>query len=176
MNGLQEQFVAEARELIHLATEDLISAEREGLSAERIDRVFRAFHTLKGAAGVVDLPAMGLTMHAAEDLLAAIAAGRVGSSSAVIDQVLACLDQVSAWVDNFESNQTQPARAGDDARTMADALRNLLASASAVPARTALTSTDFWVTGLGQAIDRVATWKTGGRRPRANGTTVCIIV
>jgi two-component system chemotaxis sensor kinase CheA len=146
MNGLQEQFVAEARELIHLATEDLISAEREGLSADGVDRVFRAFHTLKGAAGIVDLPAMGLTMHAAEDLLAAIAAGRVGSSPAVIDQVLACLDQVSAWVDDFEANQAEPASAGEDARTMADALRNLLPRfATAVSARTALTST---VSGL----------------------------
>jgi two-component system chemotaxis sensor kinase CheA len=153
MNGLQEQFVAEARELIHLATEDLIAAEREGLSAERIDRVFRAFHTLKGAAGVVDLPAMGLTMHAAEDLLAAIAAGRVGSSRAMINQVLACLDQVSAWVDNFETNQTQPAHAGEDAQTIADALRNLLASsASAVPARTALTSADSGLPGWAKRL------------------------
>ena len=49
--------------------------EREGFALERIDRVFRAFHTLKGSAGVVNLPAMALTLHAAEDLLAAIHAG-----------------------------------------------------------------------------------------------------
>ena len=77
MNALHEQFIAEARELIHQATDDLIAAERDGFSAERIDRVFRAFHTLKGSAGVVDLPAMGLTLHAAEDVLAAIQAGRL---------------------------------------------------------------------------------------------------
>ena len=59
MNALHEQFVSEARELVQLATDDLIAAEREGFSAERIDRLFRAFHTLKGSAGVVDLPAMG---------------------------------------------------------------------------------------------------------------------
>jgi two-component system, chemotaxis family, sensor kinase CheA len=141
MNALQEQFVAEARELIDRATEDLITAEREGFSTERIDRVFRAFHTLKGAAGVVDLPAMGLVLHAAEDLLSAVAAGRVGSSPVLIDQVLACLDQVSAWVDNFETHQAHPARAGGDARTMADALRNLVGtSASTGAARTASTT------------------------------------
>ena len=78
MNALHEQFVAEARELIHQATDDLIAVEREGASAERIDRIFRAFHTLKGSAGVVELPAMTLTLHAAEDLLAAIHGGRLG--------------------------------------------------------------------------------------------------
>ncbi len=135
MNTLQEQFVAEARELVHQATDDLIAAEREGFSTERIDRVFRAFHTLKGSAGVVDLPAMGLVLHAAEDLLAAVAAGRLGSSPAMIDQLLVCLGQVSTWVDNFEDRQTEPASAGEDARMMADTLRRTLSpSASAGPA------------------------------------------
>jgi two-component system chemotaxis sensor kinase CheA len=142
MNGLQEQFVSEARELIQVATEDLIAAEREGFSAERSDRVFRAFHTLKGAAGVVDLPAMGVTMHAAEDLLAAVSAGRIVSSPAVIDQILACLDQVSNWVDSFEVNQAEPERAGDDALKVVNALRTLLApTVSAAPAHASLTNT-----------------------------------
>ena len=161
MNGLQEQFVAEARELIHLATEDLIAAESEGLSAERTDRVFRAFHTLKGAAGVVDLPAMGLTMHAAEDLLAAISAGRVGSSPAAIDQLLACLDQVSAWVDNFETNQPQPARANEGARTMAEALRNLLAE-PAVPTRTAVINTGSGLPDWAKQLMESQRGKTAG--------------
>ena len=108
MNALHEQFVAEARELIQQATDDLIAVEREGFAAERIDRVFRAFHTLKGSAGVVDLPAMSVTLHAAEDLLAAIQAGRLEASPAIIDQALACLDQVSRWVDDFEARGFLP--------------------------------------------------------------------
>ncbi len=130
MNTLQEQFVAEARELVHQATDDLIVSEREGFSTERIDRVFRAFHTLKGSAGVVDLPAMGLVLHAAEDLLAAVAAGRAEPSPGLIDQLLVCLGQVSTWVDNFEDRQTEPARAGEDARTIADTLRRTLSSSA----------------------------------------------
>jgi two-component system chemotaxis response regulator CheY len=51
VNALHEQFIAEARELIHQATDDLIAVEREGFAPERIDRVFRAFHTLKGSGG-----------------------------------------------------------------------------------------------------------------------------
>ena len=38
MNALHEQFIAEARELIHQATDDLIAIEREGCPLERIDR------------------------------------------------------------------------------------------------------------------------------------------
>lgn len=140
MNELRDQFIVEARELIHQATDDLIAAERDGFTAERIDRVFRAFHTLKGSAGVVDLPAMGLVLHAAEDLLGAIQGGRLGASQSVIDQALACLDQVAEWVDEYEANETLSPAAGDHARAMTEALRNVIAArgaSDAVPAATA---------------------------------------
>jgi two-component system, chemotaxis family, sensor kinase CheA len=130
MNALHEQFVVEARDLIQQATDDLIALEREGFATERIDRIFRAFHTLKGSAGVVELPAMGLTLHAAEDLLAAINNGRMAATSAVIDQSLACLDQVSRWVDDFEAEGSLPSHAGEDARSMAARLRDLLSGSS----------------------------------------------
>jgi two-component system chemotaxis sensor kinase CheA len=125
MNELYEQFVIEARELIAQATDDLIALERDGFAVARVDRVFRAFHTLKGSAGVVDLPAMSLVLHAAEDLLAAIHGGRLAASPAIIDAALACLDQVSGWVDGFEAAGALPAAAGDAARATAERLRAL---------------------------------------------------
>jgi two-component system, chemotaxis family, sensor kinase CheA len=128
VNALHEQFVIEARELIHQATDDLIAMERDGFAPERIDRTFRAFHTLKGSAGVVALPAMTLALHAAEDLLAAIHAGRLSASTEAVDQALACLDKVSVWVDDFEDAASLPPDAGDDARRIAERLRALLSA------------------------------------------------
>ena len=130
MNALQEQFIAEARELVHQATDDLMAVERDGASGERIDRIFRAFHTLKGSAGIVELPAMTLTLHAAEDLLTAIHRGRLAVSADIIDQALACLDQVSRWVDAFEADGALPVQAGDDAKAMTARLRDLLSATS----------------------------------------------
>jgi len=126
MNALHEQFVTEARELIHQAGDDLIAVEREGASPERIDRIFRAFHTLKGSAGVVELSAMILSLHAAEDLLAAIHGGRMAVTPAMIEVALACLDQVSQWVDDFETQGGLPVHAGQDAQSMAGRIRDLL--------------------------------------------------
>jgi two-component system chemotaxis sensor kinase CheA len=126
VNALHEQFITEARELISQATDDLIALDREGSTPERIDRVFRAFHTLKGSAGIVELPAMSMMLHAAEDVLAAIHAGRIGADSDVIDQGLACLDQVSKWVDEFEARAALPAHAAEVARAMAERLRAFL--------------------------------------------------
>jgi two-component system chemotaxis sensor kinase CheA len=126
VNALQEQFVTEARELIRQATDDLIALERDGTSPERIDQVFRAFHTLKGSAGVVELPAMSIALHAAEDLLEAVRHGALGVSADIIDQALACLDQVSRWVDDFESEGSLTAQAGEHGRALAERLRSFL--------------------------------------------------
>ena len=133
MTPLQEQFVAEARELIQEATDDLIALESEGFRADRIDRVFRAFHTLKGSAAVVDLAAMSLTVHAAEDLLAAIQREHLELTPDVIDRTLACLDLVSQWVDDFASRGSLPSHAGDAAVTMKEQLRGLLSSPASWP-------------------------------------------
>ena len=126
MSALQEQFVTEARELIRQATDNLIALERDGASPERVDSVFRAFHTLKGSAGVVELPAMSIMLHAAEDLLDSVRHGTLGAGAEIIDAALACLDQVSRWVDNFEAAGALPSRAGEEGRAMAERLRSLL--------------------------------------------------
>jgi two-component system chemotaxis sensor kinase CheA len=151
MNALHEQFVIEARELIAQATDDLIALERDGAAGARIDRVFRAFHTLKGAAGVVELPAMSVVLHAAEDLLAAIHAGRLTASRAIIDAALACLDQVSDWVDGFEGGGALPSGAGEGARAMAERLRALLSETSIDASKTvsdADAAVPDWAVGL----------------------------
>ena len=135
VSALQEQFVNEARELIRQATDDLIALERDGASPERVDRVFRAFHTLKGAAGVVELPAMSVMLHAAEDLLARVRQGALGSGPDIIDAALACLDQVSRWVDDFEAVGALPAQAGEDGRVLAERLRTFLPAEAGEPAR-----------------------------------------
>jgi two-component system chemotaxis sensor kinase CheA len=126
VSALREQFVIEARELIGQATDNLIALERDSASPERIDRVFRAVHTLKGSAGVVELPAMATMLHAAEDLLAAVRNGSLAVDSGIVDAALACLDQVSRWVDEFEAAHALPLQAGGEGRAMAKRLRALL--------------------------------------------------
>jgi two-component system chemotaxis sensor kinase CheA len=140
MSALGEQFVLEARDLIVQATDALIAIERDGVNDDQVDRLLRAFHTLKGSAGLLDMPAMALTMHAAEDLVAAVRSGRVATTATVIDQALACLDLVARWVDAFEATGEIPPDAGQAARDASERLGRLLSpgAAAAVPAGEAL--------------------------------------
>ncbi|WP_395672727.1 chemotaxis protein CheA [Inquilinus sp.] len=149
MNEFIEQFLIESRELVEQASDDLLTLEQRPDDRERLDSAFRAFHTLKGAAGIVDFAAMARAMHAAEDVLAALRAGAGRVSTELISHCLACLDQVVRWLDGMAADGEPPG----DADTAADAVvqrfagLSILAPAQAVaaPDRSAAAG---WMTAL----------------------------
>src|SRR6202012_278822 len=71
--------------------------------AAHLDGVFRAVHTLKGSAGIVDFPAMARGLHAAEDALSAVRTGVRTPTPALIGDCLSVLDQVVRWFDAIEA-------------------------------------------------------------------------
>jgi two-component system chemotaxis sensor kinase CheA len=115
MNEFIEQFLVECRELVAQATDDLLAVEEHGDDRERLDSAFRAFHTLKGAAGIVDFDAMGRALHAAEDVLAAVRSKASPAHPQLIGDGLACLDQVSQWLDAMQVDGEIPPGADAEA-------------------------------------------------------------
>ena len=115
MNEFVEQFLIEGRELVAQGNDDLLALEEHPDDRERLDGAFRAFHTLKGAAGIVDFVAMSRALHAAEDVLSAVRSNSAPVTPGLIDLCLACLDQVSAWIDRMRSSGEIPADADADA-------------------------------------------------------------
>ena len=108
MNEFVEQFVIEGRELVAQGNDDLLALEERPDDKERLDSAFRALHTLKGAAGIVDFVAMGRALHAAEDALSAVRSGNAPVTSPLIDLCLASLDQVGAWIDLMQARGDVP--------------------------------------------------------------------
>ncbi len=112
MNEFLQQFVIESRELADAASDGLLALEVAPRDAARLDEVFRAFHTLKGSAAIVEFPAMESAMHAAEEVLTEARAGRHPLTSARIGQCLSHLDQVTVWLDAIERSGELPRDAG----------------------------------------------------------------
>jgi two-component system, chemotaxis family, sensor kinase CheA len=108
MNEFVEQFLVEARELVEQATADLLTLEREPDDRASLDGSFRAFHTLKGCAGIVDFAPMERAMHAAEDVLSMVRRGDRPITARVIGDCLICLDQVVQWLDAIEECHELP--------------------------------------------------------------------
>lgn len=128
MNEFLEAFLQEARELVEQASGDLLAVERRHDDKGRIDSAFRAFHTLKGSAGIVEFDAMARLLHAAEDVLGRVRNGTEPVTGPLISRCLACLDQVLVWLRYIEEHGKLPE---DDAG--ADRLVAAFAGASEPP-------------------------------------------
>ena len=115
MNEFLEQFLIESRELIAQASDDLLALEHAPGDAGRFDSAFRAMHTLKGAAGIMDFDAMARVCHAAEDRLSTIRLDAAAMTPALINDCLACLDQMTEWLAAMEASEALPETAEADA-------------------------------------------------------------
>jgi chemosensory pili system protein ChpA (sensor histidine kinase/response regulator) len=87
-----EYFVPEAEEHLQIVTECLLSLEANPNDAD-IHRLFRAMHTVKGAAAQVGLQRIALVAHRAEDLIARLRDGALQPRAEIVDL---CLDAVDA--------------------------------------------------------------------------------
>ena len=114
MNEFLQQFVIESRELVDAAGNGLLALEQSPADAARLDEVFRAFHTLKGSAAIVEFPAMEGVMHAAEETLTEARSGRRPLTSARIGLCLSHLDRVTRWLDAIEASGELPREAGGE--------------------------------------------------------------
>ena len=108
MNEFLQQFLVESRELIEQASDGLLSLEHSPHDTERLDAVFRAFHTLKGGAGIVEFPAMEHATHAAEDVLSEVRLGTRPLTPELVGHCLECLDRVLQWLDMLEQTGELP--------------------------------------------------------------------
>jgi len=111
MDELLAQFLIESRELVDNAVDDLLALEKAPNDPKRFDDVFRAFHTLKGGAGIVDFAAMQTALHFAEGALAAARTESRPVTALDIGNCLSCLDRVTEWLDDIESAGAIPADA-----------------------------------------------------------------
>src|SRR5438445_7697737 len=73
-------------------TTALLTLQRDGAGAAEIAELFRAIHTLKGAAYVVGCRPIGELAHGLEDLLVAVREGRAALTPTLLDVSLAAVD------------------------------------------------------------------------------------
>ncbi len=126
MNEFVEQFLLESRELVAQATDDLMALGEKPGDRERLDGAFRAFHTLKGAAGIVEFAAMARALHAAEDILAKLRSSAVPIAPIILDECLTCLDLTSRWLDHMQASGDTPPAADVEADEMIARLAGLM--------------------------------------------------
>lgn len=123
--ALWQEFAGESED--HLDTIDRILSAGESDRAA-VDRLFRAFHSLKGMSDALGAPGMKHVAHRAEDLLGLARNGRLAVQGAVADGLLAA-------VDTLRRQRATLLEAHRDVPAPADLLARLAGLAEAGPAR-----------------------------------------
>ena len=122
MEELLAQFLIEGPELVQQGSDALFALERNPEDRPSLDDAFRALHTLKGSAGLFDMPPLENALHAAEDVLGIAREGRRGLSQAMLNALLATLTQTERWLAALQETEQLPA---DAVQTSASLVRAL---------------------------------------------------
>lgn len=101
-------FVLEARELLDDLGGQLVGLEQTPDDRERLNAVFRAFHTLKGGAGFLGATPLVQLCHAAEETLGMVRAGQAALLPRHFDAAQQSLDWLQAMVDAIETEDPVP--------------------------------------------------------------------
>lgn len=103
-----DAFVQEAEDLLAEIDEAAL-ALGEGETTETIDRIFRAFHTIKGSSGMCGLTAVAAFTHHIETLLDDVWGGAIAVTPQLADLVLAGRDQLRAIITAEMGGEPVPA-------------------------------------------------------------------
>lgn len=105
---LVADFIVEARDHLATAEAHLLAVEQEDNKPDAIHAIFRAYHTIKGLAGFLELAEIREVAHEIETLLDFARSGRLAITPDVTDAVLGGTDFLRRWLKFLESS------AGDD--------------------------------------------------------------
>lgn len=91
---LLQEFLIESEELLQGVDQDLVGLETSPNEEEILNRIFRAWHTIKGTAGFLGLEPVVRVGHCAEDVLTNLRQGQIQLNQRIMDALLAARDQL----------------------------------------------------------------------------------
>ncbi|MCF8707960.1 chemotaxis protein CheA [Rhizorhapis sp. SPR117] len=94
MDELLAEFISETQETLEALSGEIVAWETDPTDRERLDAIFRFFHTVKGSCGFLNLPRFEKISHAAEDVLSEIRAGNRIPDPETVSAVLAIMDRI----------------------------------------------------------------------------------
>ena len=121
--SLLADFIIEAREHLEAVDINLLTLEDNAQDQEALNAVFRAFHTIKGVAGFLNLEHIGNLAHEAETLLGRVQKGElplIGGSIDVIFDANDMLKRLIADVSAAMAGNTSPVVPAELPRVIAD--------------------------------------------------------
>jgi len=106
MDDMLKDFVVEAMDLAVNVEEHLLRLERDPENKETLNAVFRSFHTIKGGAGFMGLPALVAACHLTENLFDALRTGAAPVTPLSIEAALQASGFVADQLNDLNNGAT----------------------------------------------------------------------
>ena len=136
MEDMLKDFVVEALELATNVEEHLLTLERNPGDLNTLNAVFRSFHTIKGGAGFMNLPAMVSACHLTENLFDALRTGAAPVTPIAIEAALQASGFVADQLTEL-ANGADPSTLAPMPNSLEDILTHAIEGKAAVPAAAA---------------------------------------
>jgi two-component system chemotaxis sensor kinase CheA len=141
ISSARDILVQEARELLANMEAALLEIETEGQSAERINAIFRAAHTIKGSAGLFGLDMIVGFTHVMESVLDKVRSGAIAIDPELVALLLRSGDYLARLIDAIEANHPEDDPDPQGKQVLLDSLQGYLGTketvSAGVPARVA---------------------------------------
>jgi two-component system, chemotaxis family, sensor kinase CheA len=107
-DGLIQEFVAEARDHLANIEPDLLLMEKDGkaVGQDIINRIFRAIHSIKGAAGFFGFERLKRLSHVMESVLMKIRDGQTDPTPLIVEPLLKGVDRLNEMVADIDASES----------------------------------------------------------------------
>jgi two-component system chemotaxis sensor kinase CheA len=120
---LLKDFYSEAEMQVEMLEQNILVLENDTANEDAIDEIFRAAHTLKGAAATVQMTELAEFTHIVEDVLDEIRSGKLSVDGDNIDLLLSSIDIIKEML----AQRSQGSVYNKDISGVKDSLKGLLA-------------------------------------------------
>ena len=107
MKEIVSSFLEETKEIFENLNTDLVEMEQNSEDTELLNKIFRAFHTIKGTSGFLGLEKLQLVTHRCEDILNKLRKGEAKLDSPLMDTILNSFDKIQEIVACIEVNMNE---------------------------------------------------------------------
>lgn len=105
MQEIFEAFVVESTELLENLSQDLMLIEETPEDEELLNRIFRAFHTIKGTSSFMGFDKISTLTHSAEDILNKLRKFELKVNQAIIDVLLEVYDYLTLMIQRVKNGE-----------------------------------------------------------------------
>ncbi len=99
MEEIIQDFLVEAEELLEELDEDLVKLESESEDSDLLNKIFRAFHTIKGSSSFLGFEKLTHLTHRLEDVLNKLRKFEIKLNSEMMDAILSSVDTAKSIID-----------------------------------------------------------------------------